>query len=86
MLNIKEVMVFDKDAVQMRQELAQILQSITGCSGNASFQESDMQQEKSTFVVAYMEGIPVGCGAIHPISDTTAELKRMYAKQRGIGA
>jgi len=33
---------------------------------------------KARFVVAYVLGQPVGCGALVPIGDVTSEIKRMY--------
>jgi GNAT superfamily N-acetyltransferase len=40
------------------------------------------------FLVAYMDDQPVGCGGIKRLSDTTAELKRLYvaphARNRGL--
>jgi putative acetyltransferase len=42
---------------------------------------------RATFVVARLEGTAVGCGALVPVDDTIAELKRMYVDplQRGKG-
>ena len=41
------------------------------------------------FIVAYLDGVAVGCGAVRRLDETTAELKRMYvdpsARGRGIG-
>lgn len=40
------------------------------------------------FVVAWLDGQPIGCGALRPIDGTTIEVKRMYvspeARGRGI--
>lgn len=38
-------------------------------------------------IVAYEEGVPVGCGAIKNYSDDTMEVKRMYVlpEKRGLG-
>jgi putative acetyltransferase len=40
------------------------------------------------FIVAYLNEIPVGCGAIRPIDEETTELKRFYVelsyRQKGI--
>src|SRR4029077_6645858 len=41
------------------------------------------------WVVAYLDGRPVGCGGIKRLDDTSAELKRLYlsasARGRGLG-
>lgn len=41
------------------------------------------------FLVAYLDGVPVGCGGIKRWSATTAEVKRMYTapagRRRGVG-
>jgi putative acetyltransferase len=42
---------------------------------------------RATFVVAYVMGQPVGCGALAPVDDVTIEIKRMYVlpDHRGAG-
>ena len=44
---------------------------------------------RGAFVVAYLDGQPVGCGAVRRIEPTVAEIKRMYvaptARGRGVG-
>ena len=44
---------------------------------------------EGAFVVAYLDDIAVGCGAVRRLDETTAELKRMYVvpslRGRGIG-
>ncbi len=41
------------------------------------------------FLVAYIDDVAVGCGAVRRLNQTTAEIKRMYAdpsvRGRGIG-
>src|SRR5205823_1535400 len=41
------------------------------------------------FLVVYVDGVPVGCGALRVLDADTAELKRMYvtpaARGRGLG-
>lgn len=52
------------------------------------FQASDISQ--FYFVVAYMDGDPVGCGGIHPLPGGEVELKRFFVypayRRRGIAA
>jgi GNAT superfamily N-acetyltransferase len=44
---------------------------------------------EGAFVIAYLDDLAVGCGAVRRLDDTTAELKRMYVdppvRGRGIG-
>lgn len=58
-----------------------------GDTGKNSFQEWDEECQKSIFVKAILENEAVGCGAIRPITNEIAELKRMYSKynRKGIG-
>lgn len=46
-----------------------------------------VSREDVQFVVAWLEGQPVGCGAIRPIDQHTTEVKRMYVAPhaRGLG-
>jgi GNAT superfamily N-acetyltransferase len=49
---------------------------------------TDPKIAEIVFVVAYLDGIPVGCGAIRPIDTEVTELKRFYVelahRQQGI--
>lgn len=44
---------------------------------------------EGAFLIAYLDDVAVGCGAVRRLDDATAELKRMYvdptARGRGIG-
>jgi putative acetyltransferase len=54
-----------------------------------SISEAQVQPGDGAFVVAYLDGAAVGCGAIRRVDEATAELKRMYVdpslRGRGIG-
>lgn len=77
---------FSADGISLMEELSRRLQSITGDSGKNSFDPHDVCQHKAIFVIAREEsGAAVGCGAFRPMNDTTAEVKRMYAKEQGRG-
>lgn len=79
---------YSPDAMLMVDELSGTLESITGNSGRASYDPAEVCGPRAVFAVARnQEGEPVGCGALRPIDDTTAEVKRMYAKIKsgGIG-
>lgn len=77
------------DAVLLLEELSEQLSLITGSSGRASFDVNDVRGERAVFAVARdVDGKPVGCGALRPLEDNVAELKRMYSRRTapGIGA
>ncbi|GKU25244.1 GNAT family N-acetyltransferase [Clostridium folliculivorans] len=78
----------DCDAIILMEELSKTLESITGDSGKNSFDPSDVCIPRSLFVIAYDEAYePLGCGAIRPIDEDIAEVKRMFAKAKtkGVG-
>ena len=77
------------DAILLMDELSKTLQSITGASGKNSFNPNDVCVPRSLFVIAYDEdGEAMGCGAIRPINEDIAEVKRMFAKtkDKGVGS
>ncbi|HEU4886200.1 MAG TPA: GNAT family N-acetyltransferase [Longimicrobium sp.] len=77
------------DAVALMDELTRALAGITGEGGAGSFDVADVCAPGGAFVVARSaEGEPLGCGAIRPLSDGVAEVKRMYARPgtRGVGS
>lgn len=75
------------DAVELMAELSACLENITGDSGANSFDPQNILGERAVFLVAYDEqtGEALGCGAIRPMGDAVAELKRMYARRPGVG-
>jgi GNAT superfamily N-acetyltransferase len=85
-LNITTISPFSPDAGALMEELSDRLQSITGDSGKNSFEPQDVCGERAVFVIARNEeGKAIGCGAFRPMNQTTAEVKRMYAKEKGRG-
>src|SRR5207244_6983831 len=55
----------------------------------SSFDADDVRGSRAIFVVARTaDGAPVGCGAIRPMNDKVAEVKRMFAAPgtRGVGS
>ncbi len=87
MIEIKEASVTSAEAVQLLKELSNALRRITGAGGEASFAAEDVENERSAFLIAYADSIACGCGALRPFTDTTAELKRVYARPntQGVG-
>ncbi|AKU25165.1 GNAT family N-acetyltransferase [Massilia sp. MB5] len=77
------------EARLLLEELSVALAGITGDSGAASFSVDDVRGAGGRFVVARdAQGRALGCGAIRPLQDGVAELKRMYARPgtRGVGS
>lgn len=74
------------EAILLMNELSEILESITGDSGKNSFNPNDICGSNAVFVIAYNQNEEaIGCGAIRPIDEKTAEVKRMYAKSKAKG-
>jgi putative acetyltransferase len=72
------------EAMELLEELSQALMNITGASGQNSFSLEDMEEARSCFVLAInQDGKAVGCGAIRAISKEIAEVKRVYAREKG---
>ena len=47
------------------------------------FSFTEAAKDRTIFLVATLDGQPVGCGAIRQIDDGTAEVKRMYVSPAG---
>lgn len=77
----------DIEVEPLIEALSAELEQRFGSSGKNSFQEWDESNKQFVFVKAILDNEVVGCGAIRPISNEIAEIKRMYAKynRQGIG-
>ena len=68
------------EAISLIDALSDALARITGSTGRSSFDPNDVRGNRARFVVARNgSGNPVGCGGFRPLSETIAEVKRMYA-------
>ena len=77
------------DALALVAELSAALTAITGASGQASFDVSDVRGPRACFALARdVHGCALGCGALRPIDAGVAEIKRMFARPgtRGVGS
>lgn len=86
-LKIIETKPNDIDVEPLIEALSIELEQRFGSSGKNSFQEWDDTDTRFVFVKAMQGNEVIGCGAIRPISNEVAEIKRMYAKynRQGIG-
>lgn len=87
-MKIIETQPNSPDALLMMAELSGRLENITGSDGKSSSNLNDFCAPRSLFAVAYNEtGEAIGCGALRPISEDIAEVKRLYARtpEMGIG-
>ncbi|MEW6021916.1 MAG: GNAT family N-acetyltransferase [Pseudomonadota bacterium] len=79
----------DPDAIEARGLIAELdaaLAAICGDSGAKSFDANDVRGLRSVFLLARdAAGVAIGCGALRPIDEDVAEVKRMYARP-GSGA
>lgn len=66
-------------------ELNQTLQALTDDSGESSFNVEQYHSKQDCIIVAYKDGQPVGTGSIRYLSNSRCEIKRMYAKEPGVG-
>lgn len=85
-LTILEESPATPDAAALLEELSDALQAITGSSGRASFDPEDVQGPRALFAVARDgQGRALGCGALRPLAQDIAEIKRVYARTGGAG-
>ncbi|GMA51250.1 N-acetyltransferase [Alicyclobacillus contaminans] len=70
-----------EDAQQLIRELTLELAALyEETDGSAGFRPEDVEVPRSAFIVARIDGYPVGCGALRPLDETTVEVKRMYTR------
>lgn len=76
-------------AAHLIRQLSASLAELYGDDGSGNFAPADVCVPRSAFVIARWKGEPVGCGAIRPLEEEIAEIKRMYVlpegRRRGIG-
>lgn len=90
-MNSKSVIIsaenpFSPDAISLMDELSECLQDITGDNGKNSFDANEVCRDRALFVIARNQsGKAIGCGAFRPMNEATAEVKRIYAKEKDMG-
>ena len=84
-LEIRKCSPNDEVVMPLLAALSNELFQITGNDGKASFSSDEMQDTRSVFLVAALNGESVGCGGLRLLTNEICEVKRMYAKHRGLG-
>lgn len=84
MLSIIRTDALDQDFVALVSLLDQELTIIDGDDHSFYDQFNKIDNIKNA-VVAYLDGVPVGCGAFKPFDPLTAEIKRMYVLKSARG-
>ncbi len=73
--------VWSADALQLMDELtAELAKLYNVADGSAGFLPSDVEGPRAAFVIARIDGVAVGCGAIRPLDADTVEVKRVYTR------
>lgn len=75
----------DENVIPLIEELSVNLGNRFGSDGKNSFQELENMNSKFVFVKACKNLETIGCGAIRPITENIAELKRMFSKYKRLG-
>ena len=82
--------VRSSDAIELLAELTAELAALYETSdGSAGFTPDQVEVPRGAFIIARIDGEPVGCGALRPLDETTVEVKRMYTRpafrRKGVG-
>ena len=87
MTALREVAADDPVALRLVTAMGDELTRRYG-DGGLSPASPEQFRAPGTFLVAELDGVPVGCGGLRPDADGTAEIKRMYvdpaARGRGV--
>ncbi|MCL9672131.1 GNAT family N-acetyltransferase [Citrobacter sp. MNAZ 1397] len=89
MIQIEKADPLSTDSQALIEKLSSVLAQITGSSGKRSFNIADLQSARAVWALARnAQGVAIGCGAIRPLTQETAELKRMYStgREAGVGS
>jgi putative acetyltransferase len=90
-VDVRRALLTSPDAIRLISALNSELTATFPEPGATHFSLSSAQVADSdgAFLIAYVNGVAVGCGAIRRLDNTTAELKRMFVapslRGQGIG-
>lgn len=80
MIIVKKADPLSAESQLLIEKLSAELTAITGSNGKQSFDSDTVKNHRAVWALARSKcGEAVGCGAIRPLSETIAELKRMFS-------
>lgn len=86
MIRVEKSDPFSPDSCSLIEKLSAELAAITDDSGKSNFTIDSMDGDRSLWVLARNEkGDATGCGAIRPLTENIAELKRMFSDRSAPG-
>lgn len=88
MITVEKSDPFSSESHRLIEMLSAELAAITGDNGKTNFTVEAMNNDKALWVLAKNgHGDAIGCGAIRPLTQNIAELKRMFSDRSvpGIG-
>jgi GNAT superfamily N-acetyltransferase len=57
-------------------------------AANTAWPQNEPTPERGVYLVAYLDGMPVACGALRPIDENSVEIRRMFvthaARRKGL--
>ncbi|WP_067705393.1 GNAT family N-acetyltransferase [Erwinia sp. ErVv1] len=88
MITVEKSDPFSLESHRLIEMLSVELAAVTGDDGKSNFTIDALNSDKALWVLAKnAHGDPIGCGAIRPLTQNVAELKRMYSDRSvpGVG-
>ncbi len=86
MITVAPCLLTSPESRLLLEKLSAELHAITGDGGGSHFSVDAMDDPRARWVLARnRHGDAVGCGAIRPVSDEIAELKRMFSDRSAPG-
>lgn len=80
MITVEKSDPLSPDSRHLIEKLSAELAFITGDNGKSNFIIDSVNEDRALWVLAKdSRGKPVGCGAIRPLTENIAELKRMFS-------
>lgn len=86
-LTITPMSPYDPIAQELIAELTAEMQALYNDEedGAGRFNPADVDVPRAVFLVAFADEMPIGCGALRPVNEKTAEVKRMYVRPHARG-